>query len=169
MIARQSRLMRESNVTKDEALRFVEQHGVVLEAARGSVPTLADAALGAERRGSWWGHPQGKAFFWLTRQVRASKNVLVCRLVDGKITYVHRRVWPALVRLAPAIEAARLAAIHEVHTASGAHRVHRTAFSKWVGPDVRAEAALLSETDALAQIGPLAPLASRPRSRRSAT
>jgi len=26
--------------------------------------------------------------------------VLVCKLVDGKITYVHRRLWPALVRLA---------------------------------------------------------------------
>ena len=152
-------------MTGDEALRFIEQHGVVLEAARGPVPSLADAALGAERRGSWWGHPQGKAFFWLTRQVRTSKNILVCRLVDGKITYVHRRVWPALVRLAPTIEAARLAAIHEVHTALGAHRVQRTAFSKWVRPDVRAEAALLSEADALAQIGPLARLASRPRSR----
>ena len=91
-------------MTGDEALRFIEQHGVVLEAARGPVPSLADAALGAERRGSWWGHPQGKAFFWLTRQVRTSKNILVCRLVDGKITYVHRRVWPALVRLAPTIE-----------------------------------------------------------------
>jgi hypothetical protein len=162
-------MIRESNVTEGEALQFVEQHGVVLEAARGPVPTLADAALGAERRGSWWGHPQGKAFFWLTRQVRASKNVLVCRLVNGKITYVHRRVWPALVRLAPTMQAARLTAIHEVHTASGAHRVQRTAFSKWVTPHVRAEAALLSETDALAQMGTLAGFASRPRSRPSAT
>ncbi len=148
-------MIRESNVTGDGAIRFVKQHGVVLEAARGPVPSLADAVLGAERSGSWWGHPQGKAFFWLTRHVRKSKNVLVCRFVDGKITYVHRRVWPALVRLAPTIEPARLAAIREVHTASGAHRVQRTAFSKWVSPDVRAAAALLSEADALAQIGPV--------------
>jgi hypothetical protein len=51
----------------------------------------------------------------------------------------------------------------------GAHRVQRTAFSKWVTPLGRAEAALLSEADALAQIGPLARFASRPRSRPSAT
>jgi hypothetical protein len=156
-------------LTGDEALRFVEQHGVVLEAARGSVPSLAGAVLGARHRGSWWGHPKGKAFFQLTRHVRASRDVLVCRLVDGKVTYVHRRLWPALARLAPGIEATRLAALREMHTASGAHRMQRTAFRQWVTSDVLAEAAALTESDALAQVSPWTCIATRHRSRRRAT
>src|SRR3989475_7011902 len=90
---------RRAPVTPRQALRFIAQHGVVLEAARGPVPSLLEAALGGRPRGSWWGHPRGKEFFWLTRAVRASREVLVCRLVSGKVTYVHRRLWPALAQL----------------------------------------------------------------------
>src|ERR1700756_1855901 len=71
--------------------------------------------------GGWWGHARGKEIFWLTRAVRDSPDVLVCRLVTGKVTYVHRRLWPALVRLARAFAQSDLAALREVHTASGAH------------------------------------------------
>lgn len=140
-------------MTEREALRFIEKQGVVLEAAHGPVPSLADAVLGASRRGSWWGHRRGKAFFALTRRMRASKDVLVCRLVDGKITYVHRRVWPALARLAGRIGAVRLAAIREIHTETGAHRITRTSFRKWVRSDVLAKAGTLSAADAFAQLG----------------
>jgi hypothetical protein len=156
-------------LTVDEALRFVERHGVVLEAARGSAPSLASAVLGVRHRGSWWGHPKGKAFFQLTRHVRDNKDILVCRLVDDKITYVHRRLWPALAKLAPGIEATRLAAIREIHTASGVHRLQRTAFRGWVTSDVLAIAAALTESEALAQIGPSTRLARRRRPRRRAT
>jgi len=84
------------------ALQFVERHGIVLESAHGPVVTFADAAAGERIRGNWWSHPKSHQIFALTRLVRNSPDVLVCRLVDGKITYVHRRVWPALVRLAGA-------------------------------------------------------------------
>lgn len=143
-------------MTEDGALRFIQEHGIVLEAAHGPVPSLVDVVLGKSRRGSWWAHPRSNAFFLLTRQIRARKDVLVCRLVDGKITYVHRRVWPALARLVGEIAAARLAAIREVHTETGAHRVTRTSFRKWVTSDVLAEAASLSVLDAFAQLGPWA-------------
>jgi hypothetical protein len=36
--------------------------------------------------GSWWGHAKGHEIFWLTRAVRDSGDVLVCRLVGGKVT-----------------------------------------------------------------------------------
>jgi len=143
-------------VTEGDALRFIQEHGIVLEAARGPVPSLVDVVLGKSRRGSWWAHPRSNAFFLLTRKIRARKDVLVCRLVDGKITYVHRRVWPALARLVGEIAAARLAAIREVHTKTGAHRVTRTSFRKWVASDVLEEAATLSVVDAFAQLGPWA-------------
>jgi hypothetical protein len=84
-------------VTKAEALTFVHTHGVALESATGPMPSLAAAIAGGSIRGSWWGHARSHEIFRLTRAVRDCPDVLVCRIVDGKITYVHRRVWPALV------------------------------------------------------------------------
>jgi len=50
-------------VSPAEALAFVERHGVVLQAARGPVPSLAEAVAGGRIRGSWWGHPKGHEIF----------------------------------------------------------------------------------------------------------
>ena len=71
-------------MTRRSALSFVKRHGIVLESARGPVPNLAEAVVGGRIRGSWWGHAKGKQIFWLTRAVRDSADVLVCRLVSGK-------------------------------------------------------------------------------------
>ena len=84
-----------------KAIAFVERHGVVLQAARGPVPSLAEAIAGESIRGSWWGHAKGREIFRASRAVCESPEVLVCKLVDNKVTYVHRRVWPALIKLAP--------------------------------------------------------------------
>jgi hypothetical protein len=77
----------------------------------------------------------------------------VCRLIGGKVTYVHRRLWPALVRLAKRIERSRLDAIREEHTASGAHRLVTTAFPRWVTTEVQRAASKLSEEEACRLIG----------------
>jgi len=140
-------------VTPRQALRFIAKHGIVLEAARGPVPNLLEAALGGRPRGSWWGDRRGKEFFWLTRAVRASRDVLVCRLVAGKVTYVHRRLWPALARLQHRFGRAALQALREVHTASGAHRVTLTPFRRHMPRRVLTAGAKLTAQRALAALG----------------
>jgi hypothetical protein len=137
----------------EAALAFVEKHGVMLESGRGAVPSLADAIAGEPLRGSWWGHPKGREIFRATRHVRDSDDVLVCRLLDGKITYVHRRLWPALVRLAGEIGEARLDAIREEHTKSGAHKLVSVAFPTWVPLDIAKKAKQCSETEARKLLG----------------
>src|SRR3990172_7740728 len=102
---------RDSGMTPKQALAFVKTNGVVLESGRGSVPSLAEAVAGGPIRGSWWGHPKGNDIFLCSRAVRQSPDVLVCRLVGGKVTYVHRRLWPALVRLAEELNAQPPAAL----------------------------------------------------------
>lgn len=83
-----------------DPIRFVEKHGVVLEGGRGPRLSLAEAVAGERINGSWWRHKKARAIFRATRAVRDCNEVLVCRLAGGKITYVHRRLWPAIVRLA---------------------------------------------------------------------
>ena len=140
-------------MTPRQALAFVRKHGVVLESAQGPVPSLAEAIAGERIRGGWWAHPSGHLIFEVTRAVRDSEQVLVCRVVQGKVTFVHQRVWPALVRLAPRFSKPSLARISEVHTASGRHAVRSLAFPKWVPAGVRTAAARLSEAAARRALG----------------
>ena len=140
-------------MTVAEALTFVRKHGVVLEAATGPVPTLASTIAGTPIRGSWWSHTKGREIFKLTRAVRDSPDILVCRLVDGKITYVHRRLWAALVCASKHFPRSYLAQVSEKHTTSGRHVKAEVAYPGWVSPEVSAEAAQLDERSALAQLG----------------
>ena len=153
-------------MTPKEAIGFVKANGVVLESGRGPVPSLAEVIAGAPIRGSWWAHPKANSIFLCSRAIRGSADVLVCRLVGGKVTYIHRRLWPALVRLAGRFDVNRLAAIHEVHTASGNHRVKVTAFVKWIPKGVAQAAARLNDEDAIALL-PFAPTKRSHRSKRS--
>jgi hypothetical protein len=142
-------------VTRQQALAFVEKHGVVLQAARGPVPSFAEFVAGERIRGSWWGHPKGHEIFRLTEAVIDSGQVLVCKLIDGKVTYVHRRLWPALVRLSSRFKRADLAKVWSEHTRSGAHVLKRVAYPKWVPPDVLRQAEFLTEREAQIQLAVL--------------
>lgn len=136
-----------------DPLAFVERHGVVLASGQGPVPSVAAEVAGEPIRGSWWGHPAGHAIFAALEVVSESPDVLCFKLVGGKVTFVHRRCWPALVRLADAIGAERLAVVRQEHTPSGRHRNVVTAYPAWVGDDVKSAAAALGEADARAILG----------------
>lgn len=152
-------------MTEKEALAFVKRHGVVLQAARGPVPSLAEAVAGGPIRGSWWGHPRAHDIFRAAEAVSDSDEVLVCKLIDGKVTYVHRRLWPALVRLAVRLGKGRLARVWNEHTPSGAHRLRREPFPRWVPREVVREGERLAVADAEAMLRPLLPERKVPRSR----
>jgi hypothetical protein len=137
-------------MTPRQALAFVEKRGIVLESARGPVPSLAETIAGEPIRGSWWGHRKGDSIFACSRAIRNSKDVLTCRLIDGKVTYVHRRLWPALVRLSDNFSANRLAPIKEIHTAAGKHRIDTVPFSRWISPEVTRKGGKLSAGQASA-------------------
>src|SRR5437773_6657451 len=142
------------SMTVDEAVAFIREQGVVLVAAKGAVPRLTEAIVGEPIKGSWWAHPRSHQIFAILQAVTDSKEILVCRLVDGKITLVHRRLWPALVRVAGRFRPDRLAQVREEHPPSGQHVTRLVPFSKWVPPEVRKEAEGISELEALAALGP---------------
>ena len=125
---------------------------MVLESARGPLPNLAEWIAGEPIRGSWWTHPASHEIFAAIQQVRDSRSVVVTRVVNGKITLIHRRVWPALVRVAARLPRDRLAAVHEEHTASGAHEKTETPFPDWVPHEISAEASALTLEAALQRL-----------------
>ena len=134
------------------ALAFIRRRGVVLVSAAGPVPKLVDFIAGEPVRGSWWGHPKGRLIFRVLGEATDSPDLLSCRLVGGKLTLVHSRLWPALIRAAGRFPKARLARVTEEHTVSGKHVTKLTPFPRWATAAVKAKAAKLSEAEALAQL-----------------
>jgi hypothetical protein len=139
-------------MTPRQALAFVRHHGVVLESARGLEPSLAARIAGEPIKGSWWGHPRSHEIYACMDKLRDSKAILTCTLAK-RMTYVHRRLWPAFVRLADRFPTGALDRVVEVHTPSGRHQRQDVAFPTWVAADVLAQAAALSKVAATEQIG----------------
>ena len=136
-----------------QASAFVEHHGVVLVSARGNVPTLTEAIVGAPIKGSWWGHPEGKRIFAVLSEVQEHDDILVCRLLAGKLTLVHRRLWPAVAALAGELPAEAIARVRQVHTASGKHVNEEVPFPQWLPPDAATAATGLDPVRAREALG----------------
>jgi hypothetical protein len=142
-------------MTAAEALAFVKEHGVVLVSAKAPVPRLTEAIAGEPIKGSWWGHPKSHQIWAVIEAVTESEDVLVCRLIKGKITLVHRRLWPALVRLANLFPPDRIAKVRQEHTASGRHVNQEVPFPRWVPAEVMTQAKFMTEEEAIAALGDL--------------
>lgn len=140
-------------MTIGEVLAFVEKHGVVLVSAKGPVPRLTETIVTEAIKGSWWAHPQSHHIFAILQAVTESENILVCRLINGKLTLVHRHLWPALVRLARRFPSNQLAKVRQKHTSSGHHINEEVPFPKWVPADVKKCAEGMGEAAALAALG----------------
>lgn len=150
----------------EEAIAFVRKHGVVLASARGPVPGLAEAVAGEPIWGSWWSHSRSHQIFDAFRTVAESKDILVCRLINGNLTFVHRRLWPAIVRLAKRFPLERIAQVHEEHTPSGRHVVREIPYPEWVPAETAVLARKLTEPKALRALGAWA-APSKPPARRT--
>ena len=135
--------------TPNQAIEFVRNHGIVLVSGKGPVPRLSEAIVGSPIKGSWWAHPCSHDMFRIFRAVSDSRDILVCRLVNNKLTLVHRRLWPALVRAARHFSGRQLEEAGQEHTTAGYHVARTVPFPKWVPRQVIQEANLLTEEEAL--------------------
>jgi hypothetical protein len=140
--------------TVQDGIAFVERHGIVLASAKGRAPRLTEAIVGEPIRGSWWGHPHSHRIYRILSHVMDSEDVLVCRLLDDRITLVHRRLWPALVKLHDRFAPDRLAQVRDEHTPSGRHVTTRVPFPDWVPAAVDAQAADMEARDAERLLAP---------------
>ena len=104
---------------------------------------------------SWWAHPRAQAIFETLSAIDDDLDVRCFKLVEGKVTFVHRRVWPALVRLARegVLAADRVASLQQEHMPTGEHRNLVTPFPEWVPEDVAHAADRLTIAQARTQLG----------------
>ena len=95
-----------------------------------------------------WGHAKGHEIFAVARAVSDSADVLVCKLVDGRVSFVHRRLWPSLVKLADRFRKQQPAKVWNQHTSTGAHRLRTIALPDWVPAEIVRESERLATADA---------------------
>ena len=152
--AKQAKKPKARKASASRWVKFVEKHGIVLASAKGPVPNVAEAVAGEPIVGSWWAHAKGKAIFAALSEIDDSTDVRCFKLVDGKVTFAHRKVWPALVRLGKegVISAEQLAAVQQEHMPTGEHRNIVTPFPEWVDDATATAAEKLAVDKARAQL-----------------
>jgi hypothetical protein len=68
------------------------------------LPNAATLITGERVSGSWWGHPSSHEIFRRLEELDASGDVVATKLISGKVTFVHRKLWPALAAVGGARE-----------------------------------------------------------------
>ncbi len=84
-------------------LEVLEKYGLLLE-SDAQLPSLVSTVASGPVRGSWWGHASGNIIYEVGNQLANHPDVLVIKLVSGKVTFVQRRLWPAVISVATARE-----------------------------------------------------------------
>jgi hypothetical protein len=82
-----------------QLLATLEQRGLLLTQDR-TFPNVVAIVTGETLRGSWWAHPRCHEIFACLNIIAADPDVAVTKLILGKVTFVHRRLWKAMLSVA---------------------------------------------------------------------
>ncbi len=63
-----------------------------------------EVLTGQNPRGSWWTHPRANDIYAILQTVEDHPDVLTAKLLAGKVTLVHRALWPSLLTVVTARE-----------------------------------------------------------------
>lgn len=77
----------------------LERRGLLLESDPRR-PSVAGIVAGEPIRGSWWSHPRSHEIYAVLERLAEHPDVLRVKLLSGKVTLVHRRLWPAVLGVA---------------------------------------------------------------------
>jgi hypothetical protein len=82
-----------------EGLLKVLERDRLLLLSDGALPSITSLVVGSPIHGSWWGHPRGGEIYRLMNALADEPNVLLMKLVSGKVTFVHQCLWRAVVAI----------------------------------------------------------------------
>jgi hypothetical protein len=97
-------------VTAELLLRHLQTHGLLLQQDK-ALPCLCTMLAGEPVSGSWWAHPDAATIYSMLTTLTAHPDVLVAKLIKGKVTFVHRRLWPAVLAVGCGHEAWQVAGL----------------------------------------------------------
>ena len=91
------------NMTLEQLFAYLQEFDLLLDTDP-KFPSVTGLLLGDTGGRSWWAHPRAKQMFDLSCGLRDRSEVLMVKLISGKVTFVHRPLWPAIVAVGMARE-----------------------------------------------------------------
>ena len=104
-------------------LDAIAEHGLLLLQDK-QLANAVTCITGERLSGSWWSHPRAQEIFDAVDAL-PDDQVIATKLVAGKVTFVHRSLWPDLLAV---VEGERE---YQVHTESGRHEKRFEPWSAW--------------------------------------
>jgi len=82
-----------------EVLADLSRLGLLLQQDK-YLPCVVTILVGGPLATSWWSHPKSHHIFRVLTEIADHCDVLLTKLLGGKDTLVHRRLWPAFLAVA---------------------------------------------------------------------
>ena len=83
------------------ALQILRRFGVLLE-TDAHLPSVASLIAGEPVSGSWWSHPSAEKIYITLGEFADHRDVMFTKLLSGKVTLVHRKLWPEIFAIGTA-------------------------------------------------------------------
>ncbi|MCA1575344.1 MAG: hypothetical protein LC770_12575 [Acidobacteria bacterium] len=83
------------------ALQTLRRLGLLLE-TDARLPSVACLIAGEPISGSWWSHAFAQKIFTTLGQFADHRDVMFTKLISGKVTLVHRKLWPEITAIGTA-------------------------------------------------------------------
>ncbi len=99
-----------SVIAVDDVADYLGRLGMLLETDR-AFPSITGIMVREPIRGSWWAHPMANEIYLLSQRLIHHPDTIFLKLLSGKTTFVHRRLWPELIAIGTAQEPWQLDAI----------------------------------------------------------
>lgn len=80
-------------------LKELEREGL-LPFTDPKLKSIAGIVAGEPIRGSWWSHEKGCTIFAVCESLSEHPDLLIAPLVSGKLTWIHKSLWPAVIAVA---------------------------------------------------------------------
>ncbi len=82
-----------------QVLSQLEKFGLLLQTDP-NFPSVCTLITDEPLKGSWWSHPMAQTIFQVNELLDDHPDVLITKLVSGKVTFIHRKLWPELFAVA---------------------------------------------------------------------
>ncbi len=76
----------------------LKKYGFLLESDP-RLPSVCASITGESLKSSWWSHPMAQVIFDVNEQLEDHQDIVITKLVAGKVTFVHRSTWPHLTSI----------------------------------------------------------------------
>lgn len=84
-----------SSEALENSLKELQKYGMLLMSDP-TLPSLVSIIVGQPLKSSWWGHRLGHTIFAVASKLEEHPDVTVTKFLGGKVTFVHKNLWPEL-------------------------------------------------------------------------